>query len=345
MVASARDTPTVAVVLAGGTGTRLYPASRPTQPKQVLPLAGSESLLSQTLSRAQAVADEVVVLTQPALVEVVAPLTDNARILTEPAARDTGPAIVYAAGDINNRHEEAVMLVFPSDHVVGEGFTTACNEAHRVAASTNRLVTFGIEPTRRETGYGYIAPDTQNARRDPMWYPIESFHEKPDAATAQSYIDAGYLWNAGMFAFRPTSLLSAAEDSSLHSLANAVLADDADMIERTYTATDAISVDHALFESASNTAVLPVSFDWDDIGAWDAFDRLNDDSNEGTTTVGQTSIETIDADKNIIASDGAHVSLIGVSDLVVVSWDNRVLVVPKERAQDVKQLVKQLDIE
>ena len=356
----------IAVVLAGGTGSRLYPASRSDRPKQFLSLLGEPSLLERTVSRARDVADAVVVLTRESYAPGVRQRAPDATVLVEPAGRDTGPALLYATYRIDQQYDDAVVVALPSDHLVGEGFAPAIRRGVAVAALTERLVTFGVEPTRPETGYGYIetadAPDAlDGGAADPEWYPVGSFHEKPDGDTAESYVAAGHYWNAGLFAWRPEAFLAAADSPPLAPLVDAlrserrsdtlqtatesgeIQADDDPAVLAAFEAVDPVSVDYAVFESANDAAVVPVSFDWDDVGSWDALDRVLDaDSGENAVTDGVT-LRTLDATDNVVAADDAHVSLVGVSDLAVVTWDDRVLVVPKERAQDVKRLVRALE--
>lgn len=365
------DPTVVAVVLAGGTGSRLYPASRSDRPKQLLTLLGESSLLERTVSRAREVADAVVVVTRESYVPGVRRRVPDATVLVEPAGRDTGPALLYATHRIDRQYDDAVVVALPSDHLVGEGFAPAIRRGVAVAASTGRLVTFGVEPTRPETGYGYIetadTPDAVDGEAadgdtpDPEWYPVGSFHEKPDSDTAESYVAAGHYWNAGLFAWRPEAFLAAADSPPLAPLVDALRSerrsdtlqtensssalrtDDDPSVLAAFEAVDPVSVDYAVFESADDVAVVPASFDWDDIGSWDALDRVIDaDSGENAATDGVT-LRTLDATGNVVAADDAHVSLVGVSDLAVVTWDDRVLVVPKERAQDVKRLVRALE--
>ena len=362
------DPTVVAVVLAGGTGSRLYPASRSDRPKQFLPLLGESSLLKRTVSRARAVADAVVVLTRESYAAGVRERVPDAEVLVEPAGRDTGPALLYATHRVGRAYDDAVVVALPSDHLVGEGFAPAIRRGVTVAASTGRLVTFGVEPTRPETGYGYIeaadAPDADGedvATADPEWYPVRSFHEKPDADTAESYVAAGHYWNAGLFAWRPETFLTAADSPPLAPLVDALWSssdtgsdksqrptdtlrtDDSQSVRAAFEAVDSVSVDYAVLESADDVAVVPVSFEWDDIGSWDALDRVLDADGEGNVATDGVTLRTLDATDNVVATDATHVSLVGVSDLAVVAWDDRVLVVPKERAQDVKRLVRTLE--
>ncbi|MDQ2054912.1 sugar phosphate nucleotidyltransferase [Halobellus sp. H-GB7] len=377
--------PVVAVVLAGGTGSRLYPASRSDRPKQFLPLVGEKSLLEGTVSRARDVADEVVVVTREEYTAGVRDRVPDADVLVEPAGRDTGPALLYATHYASERYGDCVVLALPSDHLVGEGFAPAVRRGVGVAAAEDRLITFGVEPTRPETGYGYIepaaptpaAPTTTETTEtdtgsDPAWKPVQSFHEKPDVETAESYVAAGHYWNAGLFAWRPEVFLDAAATSPLADLLDALRSasdlsgDHSDVVSgdhsgvesdghsdvttsdhpdvtAAFEATESVSVDHAIFEGADDVAVVPVAFPWDDVGSWDALERVLDADGTGNVAGEDVTLRTLDAADNVVAADGAHVSLVGVSDLAVVAWDDRVLVVPKERAQDVKRLVRSLE--
>jgi len=340
------DPTAVAVVLAGGTGSRLYPASRSDRPKQFLSLLGGESFLERTVSRARAVADAVIVLTRESYAEGVAERAPDAEVLVEPAGRDTGPALLYATHRIDRRYDDAVVVALPSDHLIGEGFAPAIRRGAEVAAATDRLVTFGVEPTRPATGYGYIeAAETaagESDATDAEWYPVASFHEKPDVDTAESYVADGHYWNAGLFAWRPEAFLAAADTQPLAPLLDALRSGTEAEIRAAFESVEAVSVDYAVLESAADVAVVPASFPWDDVGSWDALDRVLDADADGNATTENATLRALDAADNVVAAADAQVSLVGVSGLAVVVWDDRVLVVPKERAQDVKRLVRRL---
>ena len=349
MVTSA---PVVALVLAGGTGSRLYPASRSTRPKQFLPLLGEETLLERTVDRAS-FADHVVVSTRPELEADVRDLVPGAEVVVEPVGKDTGPALAYATHCIGERYgDDAVVVVLPSDHTVGDvaRFTETLERGAGVARAADRLVAFGVDPTRPETGYGYIEP----GREHDGFADLDAFHEKPDAETAARYIEAGYLWNAGMFAWRVETFRAAADDSPLAPLVRAL--DDGD-VAGGFDAVEPTSVDYAVMERVSDAAVVPLEVPWDDLGSWDALARLlpaDDDGNvvHAGTDVGEAGHETdgseadaalfVDSGDNVVVSDGPHVSLAGVDGLAVVAWDDRVLVVPKESAQRVRDVVSML---
>ncbi|WP_416838442.1 mannose-1-phosphate guanylyltransferase [Haloferax sp. DFSO52] len=327
------DRPIVALVLAGGTGTRLFPASRSSRPKQFLSFDGDQSLLSATVSRAD-FADHVVVSTRPAFADQIADHAPDADVVVEPAAKDTGPALVYATHRIAALYDDPLVVVLPSDHHVGDGFSEDIARGARVAADTDSLVAFGIDPTRPDTGYGYIEPGTD--RGD--YRSLVAFHEKPDEETATRYVERGYLWNAGMFAWTPDALFSAARDSPLEPLVDAL--DDGDP-QAGFEAVESVSIDYAVMERATDAAVVPVHFEWDDLGSWDALARILTPDDDGNVALGDDPT-FVDAADNVVATDGANVSLVGVSDLAVVSWDDEVLVVPKADAQRVREVVAKL---
>jgi mannose-1-phosphate guanylyltransferase len=325
------DIPLVAVVLAGGTGTRLYPASNEDRPKQLLSFGEDRSLLAQTVDRA-GFADETYVLTRPDYAEAVREHAPSAGVLTEPEPRDTGPALVYAAYRIREQVGECVLLCLPSDHHVRGDFAATARTAARVAADTGGLVTVGIEPTRPATGYGYIEPGESRGG----YAPAAQFVEKPDADTAERYVDAGYYWNAGIFAWTPTALLDAARETPLEPLVDALEDGDA---ARGFAATDPVSIDYAVLERAEDVFVVPAEFEWDDLGSWDALGRVLDSDSRGNVTLGDG--VAIDASDCVLASDG-HVSVVGVDNLVVVSFDGKTLVVPREQSQRVREVVAQI---
>jgi mannose-1-phosphate guanylyltransferase len=329
------DRPVVAVVLAGGVGSRLYPASRSHRPKQLVALAGEDTLLERTVARA-AVADEVVVSTRPAFADAVRDRCPDATVIVEPAGKDTGPALAYATHRVAERYPDPVVLALPSDHHVAGDFETPARRGARVAAETGALVTFGVEPTRPATGYGYIEPGPDHGE----YADVATFHEKPDADTAATYCDRGYYWNAGLFAWTPETFLSVARDSPLSPLVEALDAGDP---ERGFDAVDPVSVDRAVFERTDRAAVVPLDVEWDDLGTWDALGRVLSPDGDGNVVAGDAEATALGATGNVVAGDEVHVSLVGVDDLAVVAYDDRVLVVPTDETQRVRDLVAEVE--
>jgi mannose-1-phosphate guanylyltransferase len=319
--------------MAGGTGTRLYPASRADRPKQFLALGGADSLLARTVERV-GFADEVYVSTAAEHADRVRETVPEAGVLVEPEAADTGPALAYAAHRVQRQIGDCVLLCVPSDHVVGDGFAPAARTAARAAVETEGLVAFGVEPTRPATGYGYIEPGERRGE----CAEIERFREKPDAETAERLVAAGCYWNAGLFAWTPEAFLRAARESPLAPLVAAL--DDGEP-ERGFRAVEPVSVDYAVMERTDDAYVVPADFEWDDVGSWDAIERLVGSDADGNAVLGDGL--TIDAEDSVIAGlDGAHVSAVGVDGLVVAAAGDRVVVVPKDDAQRVCEVVARL---
>jgi len=330
------DRPLVAAVLAGGVGTRLYPASRNHRPKQFLVLGdGEKSLLERTVDRL-GFADEVVVVTRADFADAVRETVPGVSTLVEPAGRDTGPALAYATHRIAERFDDSVVLALPSDHHIEGGFASAAQRGARVAAETGALVTFGVEPTRPETGYGYVEPGTDHG----AYAEVAAFHEKPDAERARRYVDRGYYWNAGIFAWTHDSFRAAARETPLAPLLDALNAGEP---KRGFEAVESVSVDRAVFERADDVVTVPLDVGWDDLGSWDALRRVLPTDADGTVVAGDAEVVSVDAADNVVAGDDVHVSLVGVDDLTVVAYDDRVLVVPTAAAQRVRKLVAKLE--
>ena len=337
--ASGMDRPVVALILAGGTGTRLYPASRSDRPKQFLALGGERSLLAETVARA-GFADETYVLTRPDLVKQARNHAPSAAVIAEPEPKDTGPALAYAAHRVREQVGECVLVCLPSDHHVSGDFAPTMERAARVAVATDGLVTVGVEPTRPETGYGYLEPGDEATTGDgDAYHPVETFTEKPDQGAAMRYRHHGYYWNAGMFAWTPAAFLREAAETDLSPLVEAL---DAGEPEAGFAAVDPVSVDYAVMEATDAASLVPATFEWDDLGAWDAVERVGEADEESNVTLGEAL--AVDAEDNVLATDG-HVSVVGVSELVVASYGDRTLVVPKRQAQRVREVVAELDRE
>lgn len=340
----------VPVVLSGGGGTRLWPFSTAEMPKQFLPLIGDSSLFQQALGRVsdrEQFASTIVVgsLLHADLCERELGKAEQSRLILEPCARNTAPAIVMAASVVEEMHgPNALLLVMPSDHVIEDVavFHEAIAKAE-LAARDGRLVTFGIRPTGPDTGYGYLHMGAEVA---PGVMEVARFVEKPTYEVAQAMVVGGeHLWNAGVFLFRAGTLLEEAARVApeiARCATEAIKAGSAEGIRITpdvaiLSECPSDSIDYAIMEHASNVAVVPMSPGWSDLGSWDA---LADLVGPGASTGPVTALECEDC---YIRSDGLEIAAFGVRDLIVVASGGRLLVLPRGRSQEVKRLLSTMD--
>jgi mannose-1-phosphate guanylyltransferase len=336
-----------AVILAGGSGVRFWPLSRRNRPKQFLPLGGSVSLLRATFERLLPMipAERIWIVTARSQVRAVAkelPEVARPRILGEPRARNTAPAIAWAVQEVLRVDSGANLLIVPADAWVPSPgrYRAAVRRALALSASEDRLVLVGVRPTRDETGYGYIEPGAKLGRGPGR--EVRRFVEKPSVARARRFVREGYLWNCGIFAWRGTVFQEAVRECLPRlSRALAPLAQGRVTIralERVYGAAPSISVDHGVLERAKNLAVVPAAFRWDDLGSWRALERLGEN---GGFRAGH--VVARESPGLIAWAEGGVVSVLGVPDVVVVHTPDATLVVAKERAQEVKDLVADLE--
>ena len=352
----------IPVILSGGSGTRLWPVSRSAYPKPFMRMADGESLLHKTLARALRLAGDGRVLTVTGrdyyfLNRDSYAAHDQARLdrlpfLLEPAGRNTAPAILLAAL-YTSEHvgREAILLVLPADHLIRDVDAFVRDVAlARALAQDGWLVTFGIPPQQPETGFGYIrmgAPIGASGGRE-----IAAFVEKPDRATAESYLASGeYVWNSGMFCFRADTLLAVAAETCPDVLlaARACYASakghesPLEFAREAFMAMPDISIDYAIMERARHCAVVPATFDWSDIGSWKAVSELQtDDPADAAGNRVHGSAVVIESENCYIQGDKRMVAAVGVKNLVIVDTGDAVLVADRERAQQVKQVVEQL---
>lgn len=337
------------VILSGGTGTRLWPLSRQNEPKQFAALSGEHSLLQQTVLRASGL-DGIgapiilgnrthtdLIRSQLAEVDVVAD-----QIVVEPASRNTAPAITLAALALDRSD---LMLVMPSDAMIAD--LDAFHAAVRAAvtpASDQRLVTFGVHPTRPEIGYGYI----ETGEVHPTWLEVVRFVEKPDLETAQAYLDGGrHLWNAGMFLFsagayldelarHAPDVLSVVTDSWGHRVHHSSSVEPG----ASFSDARAISIDLAVMEPSDRIAVVRMDAGWSDVGSWESLWEAAAADDAANVTVGNTAL--LDVSGSYVRSDGKMIAVIGLEDVVIVDTPTALLVTSKRRSQDVKRLLDQI---
>lgn len=341
----------VPLIMCGGAGTRLWPASREVRPKQFLPLFGTRSTFQDTLLRVSdsALFDRPIVITNQAyrfmVLEQLAEIDIEADILLEPMRRDSGPAIAAGAVFAESPDNEAIVLALAADHVVRDtaAFVAACRQG-LVAAREGRIVTFGVKPERPATEYGYINPGEAVAGEVRA---VAKFVEKPDAVKAADYVNSDYLWNSGNFMFPATVLLDEyrkVDATSVQAVAEAVANAGRDLgfvtLEPSaFGSAKAISIDYAVMEKTTRAAVVPVSCGWSDVGSWHAVWELSDKDAQGNAARGTAVFE--DSRDCNVTTDHALVALEGVDNLVVVATADAVLVSGKD-ANGLKRLVTKL---
>jgi len=343
------------VILSGGAGTRLWPLSRETYPKQLLALDTRRSMLQETALRVEGIEfaapmivcnDEHRFVVAEQLREIgVAPRS----ILLEPVGRNTAPAVAVAALALSVEDPEAVMLVLPSDHVIRDvGAFRAAAATAAAAAVGGAMVTFGIPAERPETGYGYIRRGAPLPGIDGCFI-VDRFVEKPDPATAEAYLaEGGYDWNSGIFVFKAAAYLTELErrKPGLADRCRAALDGgrrDLDFFRldaKAFAACESISIDYAVMEGARSAAVVPVTMGWNDVGSWSALWDVGEKSDCNNVCCGDVLIK--DVKNSYVRTDGRLTAVLGVEDIVVVVTDDVVLVASREHAQDVKHLVDKL---
>jgi len=338
-----------ALILAGGSGTRFWPASRRDRPKQLLPLDGERSLLARTVERLAPLvpAGNVWISTTEALAGAIrAELPDLAadRVITEPAGRNTAPAIAASLLAMPEPARRGAVAVLPSDHRVADpgAFRRALAAAFDAAESQDRIVALGVVPRWAETGFGYLELGGSVAGAAGL-REVVRFREKPDRATAEAFVASGnHLWNAGIFVFRGTTLLAELERHAPELAAGlAAIPREPARREELYRALPAISVDYAVMEKTDRLAALPLDCGWDDLGSWQALYEVLPADAEGNRARG--GLVALDARDTLVFAPAGTVALLGVEGLVVVHTGDAVLVLPRERAQEVRRLVERLE--
>jgi len=323
-----------AVILAGGSGTRFWPLSRAKKPKQFLALVTERTLIAETFARVEPISDAVWVVCGNDHALAVKAEVPRARVIVEPAARNTAPAIALACRAVQREDPEATIAILPSDHHIArpDAFRSALTAAAE-AARGGDLVTLGIRPTRAETGYGYLR---RGAQRPDGSYAVEAFVEKPDAATAERYVqDSAYAWNAGIFVFRADAMLDALRRHQPKIL------DALDDFARM----PSISIDYGVMEPESHTthriALVAGDFGWSDVGSFAALPEVRALDSRGNAISGDAL--AVDCDDCVVLAEGDRlVAAVGLRGLCIVDAGDALLVVPRDRAQDVRAVVEAL---
>jgi len=348
------------VILSGGSGTRLWPASRSMYPKQLLPIAGEKTMLQATALRTSAMRtvglqraeNRHLIVSNEAhrfsVAEQMNAIEKRAQIILEPEGRNTAPAIALAALHAQSIHPDVVLLVMPADHVITDvsAFMTAVAKGIDAAADGN-LVTFGIVPDAPETGYGYI----KAAPEDGSPVAVEKFVEKPDEATAARYLaDGGYFWNSGMFLFKAASYLDELKQLApeIFAACNKSMAGkslDGDFVRpdaKAFAACPSDSIDYAVMEKSQNAMMVPLDAGWSDVGSWSALHNVSAHDERGNSLSGDTFIH--DCDDTFVQAESRLVAVVGLEGTIVVETKDSVLVADRSRSQDVKAIVDQLKV-
>lgn len=333
-----------AVILAGGGGTRLWPASRRARPKQLLPLGDANEPLVATAARMGAsVCGRALIVTADSQAAATREVLLGVEILSEPVGRNTAAAIGLAAAVLAARDPDAVMLIMPADqHVTDKAaFAAALDAGLAAAEASDAIATIGITPTRAETGFGYV--EIGGAATHGVATAVKRFVEKPDKATAEGYVASGrYLWNAGIFCASAKRVLAELA-AHLPATADAVreIAREPASAAALYPTLPSISFDHAVMEKADRVVTVPASVGWDDVGSWAALPAVRGVDASGNTIAGDAVV--LDGTGNIVVSDdGTLIATVGVSDMVVVKSGDAILVIRKDAAQDVRKVIDAL---
>lgn len=348
-----------AVVMAGGSGTRFWPASRTARPKQFLPLANGQSLLGATIGRLRGLcpAERIWIVTnatQAAQLPTLLPEFPTSQVVVEPEARDTAPCVALATATIAARDPEATIAMMPADHVIepADRFTALLRRGAGLAADDRTLVTFGIQPTYAATGFGYIECGAALDDATPAASAVQCFREKPDAATAAEFVRSGrFLWNSGIFVWTVPAIAAAMHHghaelgAAYAAMRRAATAGNAAGLAAAFRSAPKTSIDYAVMEKAERIAVVAADVHWNDVGSFPALAEIapgDAAGNHALLTRGASQLH-VDSKDNLIYAEGPRtIALFGVHDLVVVAVDDAVLVCPRDRAADLKLVVERL---
>ena len=353
-----------AVIMAGGGGTRFWPVSRMATPKQLVKLTGDDVMINETIKHYDSVIgrQNTFIVTNEKQAQLMDKVlfdeVDRSHILIEPVQRNTAPCIIYAAMTLKKMYGDALMAVLPADHHIGniKEYERVLNLALDTAEKTDRIVTIGIKPTFPSTGYGYIN-FSESASVGTEVYDLLRFVEKPDLARATEYVESGrYLWNSGMFIWKVSVILDYYRKllpdmyEAMENIFDDLRTDREEAaIAATYPTLEKISVDYGIMENAEGVYCIPADFGWNDVGSWDSLDNVFTGDADNNIAAG----EAINADnfklegcKNTVVFDAAgdkYVAAVGLDNIVIVNTKDAVLVLSKDKAQDVKKIVDALN--
>ena len=350
-----------AVIMAGGGGTRFWPWSRETRPKQVLPIFSPRAMIRETVERIQPLVppERTLIVTSRSQADQLhkeVPRVPRKNLLLEPRGKNTAPCLCLAAVYIQKIAPEAVLIVLPADHCIGDRaeFLRTLERAAEFARREDCLVTLGIPPTGPETGYGYIQKGPMLAQfRGTKIFKARGFREKPTLPKAKGYLRrGGYLWNSGMFIWRAEVFLGAVKKylPRLHrdmeglKVALGTRGEKKDL-ERVYSRCPSISVDYGIMEKAPNVALIEARFGWSDVGSWSALGSICPQDPEGNVRIqkgGKGKIVTIDSSGCVIRVEKNLIAVLGLKDIVVAEAGDAILVCPRDRSQDVRRILQEL---
>lgn len=341
------------VIMAGGSGTRFWPLSRESMPKQLLRIDGGESLIQQTIARVRPLIqpDHIHIVTNKSQAEQIryqVPELNKDNFIIEPAARNTAAAIGLAAVYLNHQNADSLMGILPADHVVKnkEQFLDAMRAAF-AAAGEGYLVTIGIKPVKPETGYGYIHAGRPLDPSSGIFH-VDRFTEKPDMETARKYISDGrYFWNSGMFVWKTSAVISEIErympllGEGLKEIRTAIGgSEETSVIHKVFSGLESVSIDYGIMEKSDKVVVIPADLGWSDVGSWTALDEIAERDSRGNVIAGN--VVDVESRDSILYASNRLVATAGLNDMVVVDTEDATLVCHKDRAQDVKKIVEEL---
>ncbi|GAC1400295.1 MAG: mannose-1-phosphate guanylyltransferase [Chloroflexota bacterium] len=340
-----------AVIMAGGKGTRLWPAAREATPKQLQTLVFERPLIAETVHRLAQRYDleRILIVTAERYADAIReilPMLPPQNVMSEPFGRNTAAAIALAAFQIAREDPDAVFAVFPADHVIlkPDALFGALEFAEKLALE-HRVVDICVPPSHPETGYGYIELAGEIERHEDIpAYEVRRFVEKPDHERAREYLEAGnYVWNSGMFVWRAGEFLDALREylpDTYRGLKSATESGNQDELDAAYADLDDVSVDYGIMEKASDVVAVPVDFGWRDVGDWAALYDMMDHDEDGNAVAGPQVL--VDTHNSLLFAPNKLVAAVGISDLIVVDTDDALLIMPRDRAQEVKTLLDRL---
>jgi mannose-1-phosphate guanylyltransferase len=348
-----------AVIMAGGSGTRFWPKSTKSLPKQFLNLFGEGTMIQNTAKRIESIIpqERIMVVTNESYVSIVKeqlPKVPDENIVGEPVAKNTAPCVAIAAELLHKKDPDATMVVLPADHHITNtaGFLSILNAAIEKAKSGKHLVTIGINPDKPETGFGYIHADknSEETYGHHAVHPVRAFTEKPDLSTAEKFLESGeYFWNSGMFVWKASTVLGEIE-AHLPNMFDELKKSSEELytdyhvpaIKDFYHGCESISIDYGIMELSESVFVVPGEFGWNDVGSWSAVYDLAEKDKLGNAV--QTMFASFAASENnlVLSSSEKMISLVGVDNIAVVETDSAILVCNLQTAQGVKQIVEHL---